>query len=78
VSAAHTRGEEMSVVVHGTARLFGLDDPDHEEFKQYAYDVYVRLYGEDCKKFAEDNDIFYARIDPVLMFTFRMDQPSLP
>jgi nitroimidazol reductase NimA-like FMN-containing flavoprotein (pyridoxamine 5'-phosphate oxidase superfamily) len=78
VSAAHTRGEEMSVVVHGTARLFGLDDADHEEFKQYAYDVYVPLYGEDWKKFAKDDEIFYGRIDPELMFTFRMDQPSLP
>lgn len=78
VSAAHTRGEEISVVVHGVARLFSLDDPEHAEFKQYCYEVYVPRYGEGWTKFAHAIDIFFARIDPELMFTFRMDQPRLP
>jgi nitroimidazol reductase NimA-like FMN-containing flavoprotein (pyridoxamine 5'-phosphate oxidase superfamily) len=78
VSAAHTRGEEMSVVVHGIARLFSLDDDEHEQFRQYAHDVYVPLYGTDWETFAASLDIFYARIDPELMFTFRMDQAKLP
>lgn len=78
VSAAHTRGEEISIVVHGTAHLFSLDDAEHSGFKDYAYEVYVPRYGEGWKKFAHGRDIFYARIDPDLMFTFRMDQPRLP
>ncbi len=78
VSAAQTRGEEMSVVVHGAAHLFSLDDPEHEEFKQYCYEVYVPRYGEGWTKFAHGSDIFFARIDPELMFTFRMDEPRLP
>lgn len=78
VSAAHTRGEQTSIVVHGKAQLFMLDDPDHTAFRDYASEVYVPLYGESWKKFALSRDIFYARIDPELMFTFRMDKPTLP
>lgn len=68
----------MSVVVHGTPRLFSLDDPEHEEFKDHCYKVYVPRYRDGWKKFAHGSDIFFARIDPELMFTFRMDEPRLP
>lgn len=78
VSAAHTRGEEISIVVHGTARLFSFDDPDQAAFRDYAHEVYVPLYGEEWKEFAAGQDIFCARIDPELMFTFRMDKARLP
>ena len=78
VSAAHTRGEEISVVVHGAAHLFSLHDSEYADFKDYAHEVYVPRYGESWKRFANSPDIFYARIDPDLMFTFRMDQPGLP
>jgi uncharacterized pyridoxamine 5'-phosphate oxidase family protein len=79
VSAAHTRGEEISIVVHGKAHLFDLNDPDHAAFKDYSYAVYEPLYGDSWKEFAMSPDIFYARIDPDLMFTFRMvDKPTLP
>ena len=78
VSAAHTRGDEMSVVVHGPVRLFALDDPGYEGFRDYCYEVYVPSYGEAWTSFAHSDDIFFARIDPELMFTFRMDQPKLP
>jgi len=78
VSAAHTRGEEISIVVHGIAKLFSLDDPEHEGFKRYCDDVYIPLYGDEWLKFGASEDIFYARIDPELMFTFRMDKPQLP
>jgi nitroimidazol reductase NimA-like FMN-containing flavoprotein (pyridoxamine 5'-phosphate oxidase superfamily) len=78
VSAAHTRWEEISIVVHGIAKLFSLDDPEHEGFKRYCDDVYIPLYGYEWLKFAASDDIFYARIDPELMFTFRMDKPQLP
>lgn len=78
VSAAHTRGEEISIVVHGSAHLFSLDDQEHASFKEYAFEVYVPRYGDGWKSFASSTDIFFARIDPALMFTFRMDQPQLP
>lgn len=78
VSAAHTRGEEIAVVVHGTARLFSLDDAEHQGFREYCYEVYVPRYGEGWKNFAHGSDVFCARIDPDLMFTFRMDLPRLP
>ena len=78
VSAAHTRGEEISIVVHGIAKLFSLDDPEHEGFKRYCDGVYIPLYGDEWLKFGASEDIFYARIDPELMFTFRMDKPPLP
>ena len=78
VSAAHTLGEELSVVVHGAAKLFSLDDPGYEGFKTYLYDVYIPLYGDEWRKFALDPDIFFARIDPELIFTFRMDKARLP
>ena len=77
VSAAHTRGEEMSVVVHGTAHLFTLDDPKHEAFKAYAHEVYVPLYGDAWIELAYGDDIFFANIEPELMFTLRIDNPQL-
>lgn len=76
VSAAHVRGEELSVVVHGTAEIFSYSD--NEPFRDYCYEVYIPRYGESWKEFAADPDIFCARIRPERMFTFRMDQPAPP
>jgi nitroimidazol reductase NimA-like FMN-containing flavoprotein (pyridoxamine 5'-phosphate oxidase superfamily) len=78
VSAAHTRGEELGVVVHGTARLFALTDPGAAEFRAYCHEVYVPRYGEAWAEFGDRPDIFYACIEPEKMFTFRMDTPRLP
>lgn len=78
VSAAHTRGEEMSVVVHGTAHLFTLDDPKQREFKDYAHEVYVPRYGDAWIEMVYGTDVFFARIEPDSMFTLRIDQPQLP
>jgi uncharacterized pyridoxamine 5'-phosphate oxidase family protein len=75
VSAAHTRGEEIAVVVHGAAELFALREPAQRGFRAYCEAVYVPLYGEEWKDFASGDDIFFARIEPARMFTFRMDQP---
>ena len=72
VSAAYTRGEELSVVVHGSATLFAIEDPEHEDFRRYAHDVYVPRYGDDWKNLAYSPDVFFARIEPEAMFTFRM------
>jgi uncharacterized pyridoxamine 5'-phosphate oxidase family protein len=78
VSAAHTRDEEMSVVVHGRAHLFSLDDAEHSAFKEYAHEVYVPLYGDSWIRLAHSPANFFARIDPELMFTVRTDNPELP
>ena len=75
VSAAHTRGEEIAVVVHGTAELFALSDPEWRDFRAYAEEVYIPLYGEGWRDFVSGDTIFFARIEPARMFTFRMDQP---
>lgn len=72
VSAAHTRGEEMSVVVHGAARIFAVDDPKHEAFKNYAHEVYVPRYGDAWVSLAYSQEVFFARIEPELMFTLRI------
>jgi hypothetical protein len=58
--------------VHGTARLFTLHDPGAEPFRDYCYEVYVPRYGEGWKDFALSDEIFFARIEPELMFTFRV------
>jgi hypothetical protein len=78
VSAAHTQGEELSVVVHGTAQLFSLREPDVGPFRDYCHEVYLPRYGDGWKDFAASDAIFYARIEPEFMFTFGMDQPRLP
>lgn len=77
VSAAHTRGEEISVVVHGTADTFTIDDPKHEAFKDYAHEVYVPRYGDDWISLAYSDEVFFARIEPDVMFTLRIDEPQL-
>jgi hypothetical protein len=77
VSAAHTRGEELAVVVHGTAQLFSLRDPAHADFLAYCREVYLPRYGDAWNDFTAGDTIFYARIEPERMFTFRMDQPAL-
>ena len=63
VSAAHTRGEELAVIVHGTAHETPLD-ADHP-FRAYC----VEVYGDAWFEFAEDAP--YARIEAQRMFTFR-------
>lgn len=63
VSAAHTRGEEMAVVVHGTAHELDKEAPEHRAFRDYLFEVYP------------DWDLWsagaaYARIEAARMFTF--------
>ena len=72
VSASHTRGEELAVVVHGTAQLFSFTDPDASAFRDYANEVYLPMYGDMWTELADSDDVFSARIEPSRMFTFRM------
>jgi hypothetical protein len=62
VSAAHTRGEELAVIVHGSAVETGLDG---HPFRDYCYEV----YGETWDEFGPG--AAYACIEPRAMFTFR-------
>ncbi len=62
VSAAHTRGEELAVIVHGTAHE--TDVTDHP-FREYCLEV----YGPSWEQWGAP--AAYARIEARKMFTFR-------
>jgi uncharacterized pyridoxamine 5'-phosphate oxidase family protein len=80
VSASHTRGEELAVVVHGTAALVDVLDPEHEGLLAQLTETYgaradfveylERNVGGDWTRWWQG--VQYARIDPRAMFTFRM------
>jgi uncharacterized pyridoxamine 5'-phosphate oxidase family protein len=70
VSAAHTRGEELAVVVHGQAREIDPRAPEHAAFRAYLNETYPGWDDADWAAGAP-----YARIDPTAMFTFR-SQPA--
>ena len=63
VSATHVRGEELAVVVHGTATLVDPDAPEHRGFRDYLEETYG-----DWGSCGRGNP--YARIEAVKMFTF--------
>ncbi len=69
VSATHTRGESLAVVVHGTATLVGsvaaLIDTD-DPFWRYG----VEVYGEGWRDWG--SGAVYVRIDPTAMFASRL------
>ena len=69
VSATHTRGEALAIVVHGTAVPFDYLAPEQEEFRRYC----VEIYGEPWNDWGRDT-AFYARIEAHTMFTYRMEE----
>ncbi|MCA1831363.1 MAG: pyridoxamine 5'-phosphate oxidase family protein [Actinomycetota bacterium] len=64
VSASHTRGEELAVIVHGTARIVDLASSETAGFRDYCGDIYGTGWS-DWGAGAQ-----YARIDARKMFTF--------
>ncbi len=64
VSAAHTRGEELAVIVHGSAHEIDTSSADNGGFRDYLSDVYGREWDE------WGGTAPYARIDAAKMFTF--------
>jgi len=62
VSAAHVRGEELAVVVHGTADEINTSGTDQAGFRDYL----VEVYGQEWNEWGPDSP--YARIDPRRMF----------
>jgi Pyridoxamine 5'-phosphate oxidase len=65
VSASHTRGEELAVIVHGTATMIDVDDPAHAGFADY----YREVYGFGWEEW--DIPVQFARIDPTRLYTYR-------
>jgi nitroimidazol reductase NimA-like FMN-containing flavoprotein (pyridoxamine 5'-phosphate oxidase superfamily) len=65
VSAAHVRGEELAVIVHGVAQKIDTGSPAHRGFRDYA----IEVYGPGWEQWGAG--AAYARIDAAKMFTFR-------
>ena len=66
VSAAHTRGEALAVIVHGRAVEVAPDAAAAGPFRDYCLEV----YGNGWIGWAVGSAT-YARIEPARMFTFR-------
>jgi nitroimidazol reductase NimA-like FMN-containing flavoprotein (pyridoxamine 5'-phosphate oxidase superfamily) len=69
VSAAHTVGEELAVVVHGTAREVDVGSPELAGFREYL----IEVYGPQWETWWPGAAPPYAVIEPRRMFTFLMD-----
>jgi hypothetical protein len=65
VSATHTRGEELAVIVHGTATLIDRGDPANAGFAGY----YREVYGFGWEEW--DIPVQFARIDATHLYTYR-------
>jgi Pyridoxamine 5'-phosphate oxidase len=65
VSASHTRGEALAIVVHGTAALIEAGDPTHGGFASY----YREVYGFGWEEW--DIPVQFARIDATRLYTYR-------
>jgi uncharacterized pyridoxamine 5'-phosphate oxidase family protein len=65
VSASHTRGEELAVIVHGTAALIDRGDLAHAGFATY----YREVYGFGWEEW--DLPVQFARIDATHLYTYR-------
>lgn len=70
VSAAHTRGEELAVIAHGSAHPIDIADTDQSGFRRYLLETYVPRYGADWEQWVDANGV-YARIDAGRLYTFR-------
>jgi nitroimidazol reductase NimA-like FMN-containing flavoprotein (pyridoxamine 5'-phosphate oxidase superfamily) len=82
VSAAHTVGEQLAVIVHGTATIIDVTSPDQDAFRAQLMETYGRnpAFTEYLQKQRMDWDdwfggALYARIDAEKMFTFHSSSP---
>jgi hypothetical protein len=66
VSASHTRAEALAIVVHGTATLIEVGDPDHTGFADY----YREIYGFGWDDW--DIPVQFARIEATHLYTYRV------
>ena len=77
VSAAHTVGEQLAAIVHGTATIIDVLSPEHDAFRVQLMETYGRdsAFAAYLHKHGMDWDdwfagALYARIDAEKMFTF--------
>lgn len=76
VSACHTRGEELGVIVHGRAVEFALDDPAHADAADLLHSLYIPRYGRSWVDFVAGCP--FAVIEPDRMFARRALASELP
>lgn len=69
VSAAHSRGEELSIVVHGVAHVLDVSTGEWDGLR----DVYREVYGEQYDTWGHWGNAAYAIIEPRKMFASRFD-----
>lgn len=67
VSAAHTRGEDLTIIVHGTAAAVDVGDPANAGFRRYLIEVYP-----DWEAWYPGEPPPYMRIDPERMYAARV------
>ena len=70
VSASHTRGEELAVIVHGTAHLVDCARPEHAPLRQHL----LEIYGPGWEEWGAGS--LYARIEPRKMFAVQLHGPE--
>lgn len=73
ISACHLAGDELGIVVHGRAALFGPGDPEGEQMRQH----FTKVYGSDPYTWPGGNAA-WVRIDPITMTTFASDPSKYP
>jgi hypothetical protein len=64
--------DELGIIVHGRAVIFGREDAEGEAMRQY----YARYYGSD--PYTWGGEIAWVRIDPEIMTTFAADASRYP
>jgi len=82
VSAAHTVGEQLAVILHGTATVIDILSPEQDPFRAQLMETYGRdpAFTEYLEKHDTSWDdwfagALYARIDAEKMFTFHSSSP---
>jgi hypothetical protein len=82
VSAAHTVGEQLAVIVHGAATIIDVLSPQQDAFRAQlmetygrdpAFTAYLQKHGMEWDDWF--GSALYARIDAEKMFTFHSSSP---
>lgn len=73
ISACHVAGDDIAIVVHGRATLFGPAQPEGEEMRAH----FTKYYGSDPYSWPGGNTA-WVRIDPEIMTAFAMDPSKFP
>jgi hypothetical protein len=73
ISACHVAGDDLAIVVHGRAAIFGPRDAEGEQLRAH-FEAY---YGSDPYTWPGGNAA-WVRIDPDTMTTFAMEPSKYP